>query len=196
MTALPDGQSIDSRANGINVDGSVIVGHIDGVATVWLSGVPYPLAYLLASSGIDVSQLEFHELTDCSRSGRIVVGYGFDAAVGNVAFRAELPLYNRPPSASAGRNQSVRTADKKGAWVDLDGSRSSDPDEDGLRYRWSAPKVRFEDREVQKTRAFFPLGTTKVTLSVKDESDLTDSDTIRVTVRRAGGKDEADFVIE
>jgi hypothetical protein len=87
---------------------------------------------------------------------------------------------NRPPVANAGPDQAVDATDSDGATVTLDGAGSSDPDGDALTFTWSwatgtaggvRPTVRL------------PLGTTTVTLEVRDPEGASASDTVQVTVR-------------
>jgi hypothetical protein len=88
---------------------------------------------------------------------------------------------NQPPVADAGPDQTVERTSYDGAEVTLDGSNSYDPDDKPLpiTYEWSwtggsatgvAPTV------------VLPMGTTTVTLLV-DDGELTDTDTVEITVQ-------------
>lgn len=85
---------------------------------------------------------------------------------------------NRPPIAVAGLDQTLEQTSHAGALVMLDGSGSSDPDDDILTYNWtwsggSATSV--------NPIVTFPLGTTTVTLIVSDGT-LSATDTVVITV--------------
>ncbi len=87
---------------------------------------------------------------------------------------------NEPPVADAGENQVVECQCPLGAEVILDGSGSSDPDEDELTYSWiwdggSATGV--------SPTVTFPLGTTTVTLVVNDGTVDSVPDTVDITVQ-------------
>lgn len=90
---------------------------------------------------------------------------------------------NEPPVADAGADQEVDCSSSAGAAVMLDGTLSSDPDEDDvLTYLWSAPDgVVFDDPTSPTPTAMFPIGVTSVTLTVSDSAE-TASDTVEVTV--------------
>jgi hypothetical protein len=85
------------------------------------------------------------------------------------------------PVADAGQDQTVECTGSGQATVALDASASYDPDGDTLQYAWSAPGITFTDLMGETTTAVFPLGTTTVTLTVKDGS-MEDIDTITVEV--------------
>jgi len=85
---------------------------------------------------------------------------------------------NEPPVADAGPDQVVEATSPAGAEVILNGSGSSDPNDDPLTYDWtwtggSATGV--------NATAIFPLGTTNVTLTVND-GQYNDTDTVSVTI--------------
>ncbi|HEX5011428.1 MAG TPA: hypothetical protein VFY71_13620, partial [Planctomycetota bacterium] len=90
---------------------------------------------------------------------------------------------NEPPVADAGLDQQVACTSSAGAAVTLDGTLSTDPDEDDvLTCLWSAPDgVVFDDPTSATPTATFPVGVTNVTLTVSDGTE-TASDTVDVSV--------------
>ena len=98
-------------------------------------------------------------------------------------------LNGQPPSAYAGPYQFVECTGSGQGTATLDASGSSDPDGDTLQYAWSAPGITFSNPTGVTTTAVFPLGTTTVTLTVKDGSvnsngfPLMDTDIVDVTVQ-------------
>lgn len=88
---------------------------------------------------------------------------------------------NHAPIADAGADQSVPATSPSGASVQLDGSKSSDPDGDTLTYSWTD-----ESNNVVGTAAVIqvtvPVGTHRFTLTVTDTANLTASAVTRVTV--------------
>jgi hypothetical protein len=102
-------------------------------------------------------------------------------AVGdNDAFLLKYTL-NQPPTADAGDDQTVECTSAAGCLVTLDGSGSSDPDNDDLSYTWTDENAAVvgTDAVIQVT---VPLGTHTFTLTVDDGSE-TDTDTVDVTVQ-------------
>ena len=97
------------------------------------------------------------------------------------------PVASNFPTADAGPDQ---TGVWEGALVTLDGSGSSDPDDDPLRYRWnqlSGEPVVLSSRNVVNPTFTVPLGLTaevvlQFRLLVTDPSGRFDSDTVTVTV--------------
>jgi hypothetical protein len=89
---------------------------------------------------------------------------------------------NRPPMAEAGPDQlDVECTSPSGALVMLDGTGSSDPDDDPLTYAWSAPGIVFDNPASSTPSATFPEGTKTVTLEVSDGLE-SDDDTMLVEV--------------
>lgn len=88
---------------------------------------------------------------------------------------------NQPPTADAGDDQSVECSAAGGSYVQLDGTGSSDPDDDPLTFAWSAPGIVFDNAGSVRPTGFFPLGTTEVTLTVADGLH-TVADTVSITV--------------
>ena len=89
------------------------------------------------------------------------------------------PNYNSPPNADAGPDQVVSGIDQEGAYVTLDGSGSSDPNNDPLSYSWSWSGG---SSGGEITTVKLPYGTTYVTLEVSD-GQFSDSDTVKITVK-------------
>ncbi|MDI6752089.1 MAG: HYR domain-containing protein, partial [bacterium] len=89
-------------------------------------------------------------------------------------------VVNRPPVANAGPDQTVEQTKYHGANVTLDGSGSSDPDEDPLTYKWTWPGG---SATGVKPTVSLPLGATTITLIVNDGKVNSASDMVIVTVR-------------
>ncbi len=89
---------------------------------------------------------------------------------------------NTAPTAAAGVDQTVECVFSTGTSVTLNGTGSSDPDEDPLTFSWSAPGITFDDPLSATPTAAFPLGMTTVTLIVTDPSDESDTDQVVITV--------------
>ena len=88
------------------------------------------------------------------------------------------------PVADAGVDQMVIDLDGSGReQVALDGSASYDPDGSITNYSWSVDGIPLGSGAL--TRMLLPLGTHTVTLSVTDNSGLSDDDTAQITVRAA-----------
>jgi len=100
-------------------------------------------------------------------------------AYGAVYIYAPVPI-NHPPLADAGPDQTVECTTPLGAPVLLDGSRSSDPDEDPLTFLWSGP---FGAIGGASPTVQIPLGTSTVTLTVDDGRGGTASDTAQIAVQ-------------
>ncbi|MCY3599093.1 MAG: cadherin domain-containing protein, partial [Gemmatimonadetes bacterium] len=95
---------------------------------------------------------------------------------------------NRTPDADAGDDQTVVEKDE----VILDGTGSTDPDDDDLEYSWTGPLTlanpntatpRFTAPDVDKTTRY------KFTLTVTDPGGLSDSDDVTITVEENGDPD-------
>jgi hypothetical protein len=87
---------------------------------------------------------------------------------------------NNPPIADAGSDQTVNCSGPGGAIVTLDGSNSSDPDEDSLIYSWEGP-FQGPVSGVQP-QVNIPLGTHVITLRADDGKGGTAEDTVVITV--------------
>ena len=88
---------------------------------------------------------------------------------------------NGAPVADAGADVNTECAGGSTA-VTLDASLSSDPDGDTLTFLWSAPGIAFDEPGSETPTGQFPLGTTEVTLTVRDEFGAEDTDTVNVGV--------------
>jgi hypothetical protein len=112
---------------------------------------------------------------------KVLAGAPFDDTGGSDAGAAYLFAFlNRPPTAEAGPAQTVECTSSAGASVALDGSASSDPDDDILTYAWAGP---FGTASGPTPTVSLPLGTHTVTLTVDDGKGGTASDTVIVTVQ-------------
>lgn len=93
---------------------------------------------------------------------------------------------NHPPVARAGDDQSITLPANS---VRLDGSRSSDPENNIIAYAWtkiSGPSFQMGDATaVQTSIAHLVEGAYLFALTVTDAGELTDSDTVQVTVYAA-----------
>ncbi len=91
---------------------------------------------------------------------------------------------NAPPTADAGVNQTVNCTGPL-TEVTLDGTASSDPDNDTLSYEWSAPDGVFgdDDRFSPTPTGLFPVGPTLVTLTVTDGEGGVATDDVLITVQ-------------
>lgn len=91
----------------------------------------------------------------------------------------ERVIPNHPPVADAGPDQTVEQTTHAGAEVTLDGSGSSDPDDDPLTYLWTYGSW---SSDLVNPTLTLPLGTHAITLEVSDGT-LTDTDTVDITVQ-------------
>jgi len=86
---------------------------------------------------------------------------------------------NQPPVANAGEDQTVPADASCSATVSLDGSGSSDPDNDPLTYEWTGP---FGTATGVNPTVTLPLGVHSIDLTVDDGNGGTHTDTVFVTV--------------
>jgi sirohydrochlorin ferrochelatase len=92
---------------------------------------------------------------------------------------------NNPPLAAAGTDVTAPCVDAEGAVVALDGSGSTDPDENLAIYEWFAAFGTSDQHLLgagMHVQAVLPPGTTEVTLRVTDAEGLQDTDSMTVTV--------------
>ena len=91
-------------------------------------------------------------------------------------------LFNQPPTADAGPDQTVECSGPVGAEVTLDGTASSDPDGDPLTYTWTD-----EDGNILgigvAPMVTLPLGAHTITLTVDDGNGGTDAADVDVTIQ-------------
>jgi PKD domain-containing protein/K319-like protein len=112
----------------------------------------------------------------------------------NVAWQDETPgitqiffsrytnaVINHPPVANAGPDQNIQATSQNDVSVQLDGSKSSDPDNDPLTFSWTdqSNNVIGTTALVQLT---LPAGTYTFTLTVTDPGKLSSSATTHVTI--------------
>lgn len=96
---------------------------------------------------------------------------------------------NTPPSAHTGDDQTV----EEQTTVTLDGTASTDPDDDSLTYSWAqtaGPDVTLEGAETPTAEFTAPDVDTETTLSFEltvDDGESTDSETIEITVTDVDG---------
>jgi hypothetical protein len=88
-------------------------------------------------------------------------------------------IENQPPIADAGPDQYVEQLGPQGANVTLDGTASSDPDEDTLTYNWTWTGG---SATGSTATALFPPGNTTVTLTVSD-GEFNSTDAVNIIVQ-------------
>ncbi len=107
----------------------------------------------------------------------------FASPEGNLVGQPDMMLLhyglNRPPVADAGADQAVSVGSGCVAPVTLDGSASSDPDDDALIYTWNGP---FGEVTGVAPVVSLALGVHAITLTVDDGNGGTSTDTMTVTV--------------
>ncbi|WP_420632540.1 PKD domain-containing protein [Candidatus Palauibacter sp.] len=167
-------------------DQSVYVGDRDSVSCTDLD--EDTLRYTVTSSDenkVSVSggsEAAFEGL-DQGEASVTLVATDPEGAADTTTFAVTVP--NRDPTARAGSDQDLNERTR----VDLDGTRSSDPDGDSLRYSWrrtAGPAVTLHDANTAT-----PYFTPKVTadanitfeLEVDDNKGGTDTDRVTITVR-------------
>ncbi len=87
---------------------------------------------------------------------------------------------NTPPVADAGPDQTVECTSSSGAFVTLDGSRSSDPDGDPLTYSWTGP---FGSATGVSLTVTYEPSDSNATLVVNDGTVDSDPDTVMIKVQ-------------
>ena len=109
-----------------------------------------------------------------------------DVIVGNTdddSISVLLNQFNRPPVANAGADQTIECGAPDGTAVTLDGSSSSDSDDDEITYKWtgSFPEGGGVVEGVAPV-VTLPLGVTEITLVVSDGSLESEADSVSITV--------------
>lgn len=103
-------------------------------------------------------------------------------------FAPPAPLPNQAPIANAGSDINVLDYFGQGAFVNVNGSNSVDPDGAIISYQWTVNgdlvETNFGPR-VGTLSSVFQLGRSTVTLTVRDDANQTATTTIYVNVRRA-----------
>ena len=88
---------------------------------------------------------------------------------------------NSLPLVNPGKNRRVKPTGPGWAKVTLDGSGSSDPDDDPLTYSWSGPFENFAGKS--RENVTIPLGLHEITLTVEDSNGGVSSDIVTINVR-------------
>ncbi len=107
--------------------------------------------------------------------------YGSNSG-GNDVFVAKIGHDNLRPIVDAGPDQSIEQADASGAQVTLDGTGSSDPDNDPLTYVWTGP---FGNATGHTPTVTMPPGVNVVYLVVNDGTIDSEPDAVTITVAHA-----------
>jgi probable HAF family extracellular repeat protein len=164
-----------TTGNGLNnlghVVGEATIENGSSVAFLWRDGSMLDLNSLLPpdSGWVLITALFINDADQ-------VVGYGLH----NDEFawyRFSLGSQNHPPVARAGDDMTVEC----GSAAHLDGSASSDPDHDTLRFDWREGNVLLGSDAVLNVN--FSLGEHTVTLTVTDEHGASAEDSLVVVVR-------------
>lgn len=103
---------------------------------------------------------------------------GYGVTVKETGLTQFIPI-NQFPTANAGPDQTVECTSQSGANVNLDGSRSSDPDNDPLIYKWTGL---FGERNGVAPTVPCAIGKSTIKLTVEDGKGGIAIDTIDVTV--------------
>ena len=175
----PAGSPISFDASGSSdSDGSVVRYDWDfGDGSTLPNGGPTP-QHTYAQGGTYTVTLTVTDNEGCSVK-RIFTGKATLCNGSPIARTSQQVVINTPPLANAGPDQTVQCTSSSGASVTLDGTASSDPDGDTLRFTWTGP---FGTASGPKPTVTLPLGTHAITLSVDDGKGGTESDTVIVKV--------------
>jgi hypothetical protein len=207
LTCSGGGQLYEKAINDDNVMvGSTLVQYDTG--TNCLDGKPYTVATVGFVHKVDGGPLKYlvdRVRADCGwkrllpndiNNDGMIVGVGLRADGSSRAFLM-LPVDslppnesegcsggspesdNRPPVADAGADQTAEATSPAGAVVTLDGSGSSDPDDDPLTYDWNTPVGEFTGVSATVN---LPIGAAIITLTVTDDEGASDSDSVTATV--------------
>ena len=157
-----------------NLYGTTVYGGASGAGTVYKLAPDGTLTILHSFNGSDGYCPFADVLQDSTGNLYGTTPYG-GAVGGGVVFAIE----NHPPVANAGPNQTVTAGADCRASVVLDGTGSSDPDDDALTFTWSGP---FGTASGPTQTVSLPVGTHTITLTVDDGKGGTTSDAVTVTV--------------
>ncbi|HEV7281691.1 MAG TPA: HYR domain-containing protein [Pirellulaceae bacterium] len=121
--------------------------------------------------------------------GQTIVTFKAIDEAGNVAeWPVTVTVVNRRPRANAGKDVRITSTNDRGARASLDGSRSFDPNQQKLKFDWSAAEVKLAGAKSAKTSGLFPVGVTTVSLTVTDPVGAKHTDRVRVIVKRQNAK--------
>lgn len=187
LLTLPGGELPSSQGiypSGMNGDGTVIIGG----GMYWSPSTDLiPMREFLVSQGLGPQLANWRDVaaTGVSKDGRIFSGTGVhrgeDGIERQEGWYASL---NSAPNADAGDDVDVNATGPLTA-VRLDGTGSSDPDEDDLQFEWSVPAgsgATIDDPTSPTPLCHFPVGPTLVSLTVTDGYGGIDVDDVLVTV--------------
>ncbi len=157
----------------ITADGDGVFGQYDPIAHTYT----WTYTSLSPRSPGDCLQLVALANPDTAPGMTITNSVTIDSdETGSATTSVDFSIYKRPPEAHAGLDQTVMVGTK----VSLDGSGSSDPDDDIVSYDWYEGSTFLGSGKIIKYT--FPLGNHKVRLVVTDSFGQTDSDEATVTV--------------
>lgn len=145
---------------------------IKGIGAGRLNGVPGSYAewvFVDRGGSDDTANIIIHDT-----NGNVI----FTSAMENL--QISMDDVNRPPVADAGTDQVVEAASPSGTSVTLDGTGSSDPDNDPLTFTWSGT---FGTVTGATPAITLFLGINTITLIVTDPLGKNDMDTVQVTVQ-------------
>jgi probable HAF family extracellular repeat protein len=202
MVGLGDlpGGTFYSLAYGTSSDGSVIVGWGNSSgerAFIWdqYHGMR-DLKDALESYGVDLSGWTLSRAYGISDDAVTIVGYGINPqgnTEGWIATICDTAPVNHAPVADAAGPYIAQATSWDGAFIQLDGTPSSDPDGDTLTYQWDLDLLvdsgndgnprNDVDATGDIVTQLFPVGQTEIALVVVDQGGLSsDPDITTVTV--------------
>lgn len=169
---------VDDESPALTCPPDVVVSHDPDLCEA--TGVA--LGAATASDNCEVTSLTHNAPSSFVLGDTIVTRTATDAA-GNITTCDQIvTVTNADPTAEAGEDVAVNCTSPAGAVVTLDGAASSDPEGDTLEFRWSAEGIGFDDNTSATPIATFPVGSTRVTLTVTDRCGAVDSANVLVVV--------------